>query len=64
MLHWGVFWDGAFNWLAMVLITLNVLLGATAEGISDEGMMGMWEVSGNYIDLIYRKVVKERMGIG
>ena len=34
MLLWGVFWDRAFNWLAMVLITLSVVMILDCPGIN------------------------------
>ena len=44
--------------------TLYMVLGASVAGISDELMLGIWEITGVAINRIYNKILKNREGVG
>ena len=43
---------------------LNMVLGASVEGISDELMLCVWEITGVAVNGIYNKILKNREGVG
>ena len=43
---------------------IHVLLGGHIEGLSEEQMFNVWQISGEFIVKIYRKILSSRTGIG